>query len=182
MEKIIILDFGSQTTQLIGRRLRELNEFCEIVPYNKFPEQTENVKGIILSGSPFSVYDPKAFKIDLNKIRGKFPLLGICYGAQYMVYTAGGKVQPANTREYGRAYLEKIDKKDPLFSNIPIGSQIWMSHSDTITELPSDFVKIASTKDVEIAAFRIKGEKSWGVQFHPKLITLLMACNYLKIF
>ena len=185
MEKIIILDFGSQTTQLIGRRLRELNEFCEIVPYNKFPEQTENVKGVILSGSPFSVYDPKAFKIDLNKIRGKFPLLGICYGAQYMVYTAGGKVQPANTREYGRAYLEKIDKKDPLFSNIPIGSQIWMSHSDTITELPSDFVKIASTKDVEIAAFRIKGEKSWGVQFHPEAYHttdgMQLLENFLKI-
>jgi GMP synthase (glutamine-hydrolysing) len=185
MEKIIILDFGSQTTQLIGRRLRELNEFCEIVPYDKFPEQTEDVKGVILSGSPFSVYDPKAFKIDLNKIRGKFPLLGICYGAQYMVYTAGGKVQPANTREYGRAYLEKIDKRDPLFSNIPVGSQIWMSHSDTITELPSNFKKIASTKDVEIAAFRIKGEKSWGVQFHPEAYHttdgMQLLENFLKI-
>lgn len=185
MEKIIILDFGSQTTQLIGRRLRELNEFCEIVPYDKFPEQTEDVKGVILSGSPFSVYDPKAFKIDLNKIRGKFPVLGICYGAQYMVYTAGGKVQPANTREYGRAYLEKIDKRDPLFSNIPVGSQIWMSHSDTITELPSNFKKIASTKDVEIAAFRIKGEKSWGVQFHPEAYHttdgMQLLENFLKI-
>lgn len=185
MEKIIILDFGSQTTQLIGRRLRELNEFCEIVPYDKFPEQTEDVKGVILSGSPFSVYDPKAFKIDLNKIRGKFPVLGICYGAQYMVYTAGGKVQPANTREYGRAFLEKIDKRDPLFSNIPVGSQIWMSHSDTITELPSNFKKIASTKDVEIAAFRIKGEKSWGVQFHPEAYHttdgMQLLENFLKI-
>ena len=186
MEKIIILDFGSQTTQLIGRRLRELNEFCEILPYNKFPEQTkEDIKGIILSGSPFSVYDPKALQIDLNKIRGKFPILGICYGAQYIVHSAGGKVQPGNTREYGRASLTYVDSTDPLMSNIPVGSQIWMSHSDSITEVPHNFIQIGSTQDVQIAAFRIEGEKTWGVQFHPEVFHttegLLLLENFLNI-
>ncbi|HOF98281.1 MAG TPA: glutamine-hydrolyzing GMP synthase [Paludibacteraceae bacterium] len=185
MEKIIILDFGSQTTQLIGRRLRELNEFCEILPYNKFPEQTKDIKGIILSGSPFSVYDPKALQIDLNKIRGKFPILGICYGAQYIVHSAGGKVQPGNTREYGRASLTYVDATDPLMSNIPVGSQIWMSHSDSITEVPHNFIQIGSTQDVQIAAFRIEGEKTWGVQFHPEVFHttegLLLLENFLNI-
>ena len=151
-EKIIILDFGSQTTQLIGRRLRELNEYCEIVPYNKFPEDTSHVKGVILSGSPYSVYDPAAFKTDLGRIRGTFPVLGICYGAQFMAYTAGGDVQPADSREYGRANLAYIDGGDPLFRGIAPGSQIWMTHGDTITRLPAGFRKIASTKDVDFAA------------------------------
>jgi GMP synthase (glutamine-hydrolysing) len=124
LEKIIILDFGSQTTQLIGRRLRELNEYCEIVPYNKFPANTEDVKGVILSGSPFSVYDPNAFKSDLSEIRGKFPILGICYGAQFMAYTSGGKVESAGSREYGRANLTFIDGDDRLFKEIHTGSQI----------------------------------------------------------
>mgnify|MGYP001809579862 CR=1 FL=1 len=185
MEKIIILDFGSQTTQLIGRRLRELNEYCEILPYNKFPEQTNDIKGVILSGSPFSVYDPTAFKADLSNIREKFPVLGICYGAQFMAYTSGGNVEAAGSREYGRANLSYIDPKDPLFKDINSGSQIWMSHGDSITKIPATFTKIASTDDVELAAYKVEGENTWGVQFHPEVfhsldgITLLE--NFLKI-
>jgi len=124
MEKIIILDFGSQTTQLIARRLRELNEYCEILPYNKFPQNTDNIKGVVLSGSPFSVYDPTSFKADLSNIRGNFPVLGICYGAQFMAFTSGGNVESAGTREYGRANLTYIDSNDDLFKGINAGSQI----------------------------------------------------------
>ena len=181
-EKIIILDFGSQTTQLIGRRLRELNEYCEIVPYNKFPEDTSHVKGVILSGSPYSVYDPAAFKADLSRIRGTFPVLGICYGAQYIAYTSGGNVQPAASREYGRANLASIDGDDPLFQGIATGSQIWMSHGDTITHLPDNFKKIASTKDVEFAAYRVEGEQTWGVQFHPEVFHTLDGTRLLGNF
>ena len=169
MEKIIILDFGSQTTQLIGRRVSELNEYCEILPYNKFPENTEGIKGVILSGSPYSVYDPSAFKIDLTLLRGKFPLLGICYGAQLIAYNAGGKVEAAGSREYGRAILSEIDNQDELLDGIHVNSQIWMSHGDSITNLPEGMKKIASTQDVEMAAFRIQSEKTWGVQFHPEV-------------
>ena len=169
MEKIIILDFGSQTTQLIGRRVRELNEYCEILPYNKFPENTEGIKGVILSGSPYSVYDPSAFKIDLTLLRGKFPLLGICYGAQLIAYNSGGKVEAAGSREYGRAILSEIDNQDELLDGIHVNSQIWMSHGDSITNLPEGMKKIASTQDVEMAAFRIQSEKTWGVQFHPEV-------------
>ena len=181
-EKIIILDFGSQTTQLIGRRLRELNEYCEIVPYNKFPADTSHVKGVILSGSPYSVYDPAAFKADLSRIRGTFPVLGICYGAQYIAYTSGGNVQPAASREYGRANLASIDGDDPLFQGIATGSQIWMSHGDTITHLPGNFKKIASTKDVEFAAYRVEGEQTWGVQFHPEVFHTLDGTRLLGNF
>lgn len=123
-QKIIILDFGSQTTQLIGRRIRELNMYCEIVPYNKFPHEDPSVIGVILSGSPFSVYDDKAFKINLDEIRGKYPILGICYGAQYMAYVNGGKVEPANSREYGRAHLSEIKADSPLFAGITKDSQV----------------------------------------------------------
>ncbi len=168
-EKIIILDFGSQTTQLIGRRVRELNTYCEILPYNKFPEGDETIKGVILSGSPYSVYDASAFKTDLNRLRGKYPVLGICYGAQLLAYSAGGKVESAGSREYGRANLTKINADDPLLKGIPVGSQIWMSHGDTITELPKGFHIIASTEDVEAAAYHIEGEKTWAVQFHPEV-------------
>lgn len=184
-EKVIILDFGSQTTQLIGRRVRELSEYCEILPYNKFPESLAGIKGVILSGSPYSVYDPAAFKTDLSRFRGKLPVLGICYGAQFIAYTSGGKVEPAVAREYGRANLETIDMADELFNGINPGSQIWMSHGDTITELPSDFKVIASTADVAVAAFRATGEKTWGVQFHPEvyhtLDGMLLLDNFLNI-
>ncbi|MHB9142980.1 MAG: glutamine-hydrolyzing GMP synthase [Paludibacter sp.] len=182
MEKIIILDFGSQTTQLIGRRLRELNEYCEILPYNKFPEQTDNIKGVILSGSPYSVYDPIAFKTDLSVIRAKFPILGICYGAQLMTYEAGGKVEQAGSREYGRANLSFIDRKDELLKDIQDGSQIWMSHGDSITKIPVGFNKVASTSDVELAAFKIEGEKTWGVQFHPEVFHTLDGTLILENF
>ncbi len=168
-EKIIILDFGSQTTQLIGRRVRELNQYCEIVPYNKFPHDDPSVIGVILSGSPFSVYDDKAFKLSLEGLRGKYPLLGICYGAQLMAYDNGGNVEPAGSREYGRAHLSHIDEQDPLFRDIPVGSQVWMSHGDTITRLPENFHIIASTDKVKIAAYRANDEKLWGVQFHPEV-------------
>ena len=168
-EKLIILDFGSQTTQLIGRRVRELNMYCEIVPYNKFPHDATGVKGVILSGSPYSVYDANAFKADLSEIRGKYPVLGICYGAQFLAYTSGGNVEPADSREYGRANLSYIDNTDELLKGINVGSQIWMSHGDTITVLPENFKVIASTDDVKAAAYHVEGEQTWGVQFHPEV-------------
>lgn len=168
-EKIIILDFGSQTTQLIGRRIRELDIYCEIVPYNKFPYNDESVKGVILSGSPFSVYNEDGFKVDLSEIRGKYPILGICYGAQYISYTNGGNVEPAGTREYGRAHLTSFDTGNVLFKGVKAQSQVWMSHGDTITAIPDHFETIASTGKVAIAAYQIKDEKVWGVQFHPEV-------------
>lgn len=168
-EKIIILDFGSQTTQLIGRRVRELNMYCEIVPYNKFPHDDPSVIGVILSGSPFSVYDEKAFKSDLSKIRGRLPILGICYGAQFIAYTNGGTVEPAPSREYGRAILAKVDECSPLMKGIEAGSTVWMSHGDTITSLPAGFTPIASTDKVAIAAYQSDSEPIWGVQFHPEV-------------
>lgn len=168
-ERIIILDFGSQTTQLIARRVRELNTYCEIIPYNKFPYEATDIKGVILSGSPFSVYDEAAFKTDVNKLRKKYPVLGICYGAQLIAHSAGGKVEPAGSREYGRANLEAFVKKDPLLTNLSDHSQVWMSHGDTITRIPEGFNIIASSKDVKIAAYHIEGEQTWGVQFHPEV-------------
>ena len=181
-EKIIILDFGSQTTQLIGRRVRELNTYCEIVPYNKFPFGDESVIGVILSGSPFSVYDEKAFRAELSAIRGHLPVLGICYGAQFMAYTSGGKVEPAATREYGRAILTEVDGADPLFKGIGAGSQVWMSHGDTITAVPDNFKIVASTEKVRVAAYRIEGEKTWGVQFHPEVYHSQIGTDLLRNF
>lgn len=169
MKKIIILDFGSQYTQLIARRIRELNTYCEILPYNKFPENRENIKGVILSGSPFSVNQTDAFNPDLNEIRGKFPLLGICYGAQLLAKQSNGKVGSCNTREYGRAHIADFDNEDPLLKGIRPNSQVWMSHGDTIMELPADFKVIASTNEVKVAAYKIKSEATWGVQFHPEV-------------
>ena len=185
LEKVIILDFGSQTTQLIARRLRELNVYCEIVPYDKFPENTPNVIGVILSGSPFSVNDPEAFKPDLSSVRGKYPVLGICYGAQYLAYSSGGKVEKGNSREYGRARLTPADRNDSLMKNIDENVQVWMSHGDTITVLPENFITVANTKDVKVAAYRIEGEKTWGVQFHPEVyhteIGTTVLTNFLNI-
>ena len=152
-QKIIILDFGSQTTQLIGRRVRELGTFCEILPYNKFPKDDPSVIGVILSGSPYSVHDPEAFKVDLSQFVGRIPVLGICYGAQFISHTLGGKVEKADSREYGRANLETINLYNPLFKGFDRGSQVWMSHGDTITAIPDDFEVIGSTKDVKNAAF-----------------------------
>ncbi len=168
-EKILILDFGSQTTQLIARRVRELNTYCEIVPYNKYPVGDRSIKGVILSGSPFSVYDKDAFKTNLDLFEGKVPVLGICYGAQFLVQNAGGKVQPAGSREYGRANFSFCNSTDNLLKGIENKSQVWMSHGDTITEIPCSFEIIASTQDVEIAAYKIKNEMTWGVQFHPEV-------------
>ncbi|MDR2860136.1 MAG: glutamine-hydrolyzing GMP synthase [Mediterranea sp.] len=168
-EKIIILDFGSQTTQLIARRVRELDTYCEIFPYNKFPYDDDNIKGVILSGSPFSVYDANAFKTDLSNIRGKYPVLGICYGAQFMAYTDGGKVESTGTREYGRAHLVCFSKDNALFKGIKENTQVWMSHGDTITTIPEHFKPIASTDKVAIAAYQVENEKTWGVQFHPEV-------------
>ena len=181
-EKIIILDFGSQTTQLIGRRVRELNMYCEIVPYNKFPHDDPSVIGVILSGSPFSVYDEKAFKADLSKIRGRLPILGICYGAQFIAYTNGGTVEPAPSREYGRAILAKVDECSPLMKGIEAGSTVWMSHADTITSLPAGFTPIASTDKVAIAAYQSDSEPIWGVQFHPEVYHTQDGTRLLKNF
>ncbi len=167
-EKIIILDFGSQTTQLIGRKIREQNVYCEILPYNKFPDSVEGVKGVVLSGSPFSVYDPEAFKVELSALRGKFPILGICYGAQLIVHQAGGSVESTHSREYGREILS-LSGASSLFEGVNISSEVWMSHGDSITALPSDFAVVASTRDVKAAAYKVEGEETWGVQFHPEV-------------
>ena len=181
-EKIIILDFGSQTTQLIGRRIRELNVYCEIVPYNKFPKDDDSVKGVILSGSPFSVYDASAFKVDLSDIRGKYPILGICYGAQFIAYSNGGTVEPAGTREYGRAHLETFEQENPLFKDVREHTQVWMSHGDTITSIPANFKVIASTDKVKIAAYQVEGEQVWGVQFHPEVFHSVDGTQMLRNF
>ena len=183
-QKIIILDFGSQTTQLIGRRVRELDTFCEILPYNKFPKDDPSVIGVILSGSPYSVHDPEAFKVDLSQFVGRIPVLGICYGAQFISHTLGGKVEKADSREYGRAHLEKINLYNPLFKGFDRGSQVWMSHGDTITAIPEGFEVIGSTKDVENAAFWCSSLSKgiWAVQFHPEVFHTLQGALLLKNF
>ncbi len=167
--KIIILDFGSQYTRLIARKIRELNVYCEVYPYNHFPEPDETVKGVILSGSPFSVRSKDAPVPELKNIKGNKPLLGVCYGAQYLAHNFGGKVAPSKHREYGRANLKFINTKNPLFSNIKIDTQVWMSHADTIVEIPENFKITAGTDDVEVGAFQIKGEETFGLQFHPEV-------------
>lgn len=167
--KIIILDFGSQYTQLIARRVRELNVYCEILPYYRIPEPDDTTKGIILSGSPYSVTDEKAPAPDLTKVLGKVPLLGVCYGAQYIAKHSGGVVDSSETREYGRANLETLDNTNPLFKNIDKGCQVWMSHGDTITSLPKGFDVVASTKDVKIAAYHLPIRNVFGIQFHPEV-------------
>ena len=169
-EKIVVLDFGSKTTQLIARRIRELKAFCEIYPYNKFPENTDGIKGVILSGSPFSVYDKNAFDFDLKLVRKKFPLLGICYGAQLIVHKAGGKIEASKNREYGRAFFESVNTNDPLFKGFNPLAPVWMSQGDNITQLPAEFEKIALTTDIPVAAFKARGEATWGVQFQPEAL------------
>jgi len=168
-ETIIILDFGSQYTQLIARRVRELNVYCEIYPFNKIPTLGDHVKGVILSGSPFSVRDKDAPYPDLSGIQSKFPLLAVCYGAQYLAQTSGGEVMPSRIREYGRANLGFIDITNALMSGMSPNSQVWMSHGDTILHKPGNFKVIASTADVEIAGFQIENESTWGIQFHPEV-------------
>ena len=168
-EKILILDFGSQYTQLIARRIRELKVFCEIWPYNNFPPPDKSVRGVILSGSPFSTRDKNAPVPDLTNIKGFIPLLGVCYGAQYLVHGFGGEVMPSNTREYGRANLVKLNTQDPLFLNVKPGTQVWMSHGDTISKVPEGYEITGSTATVKAGAFHIKGEDTWGIQFHPEV-------------
>ncbi len=167
-ETLLILDFGSQYTQLIARRVRELNVYCEIHPFNNPPEFTKDIKGVILSGSPYSTLQEDAPKIDLTEIKGDIPLLGICFGAQYLALTNGGSVAPSEIREYGRANLSSIHE-DVLFAGVDAGSQVWMSHGDTITALPSDFEIIASTADVQVAGYKVANEKTYGIQFHPEV-------------
>ena len=181
-QKIIILDFGSQTTQLIGRRVRELDTFCEILPYNKFPVGDESVIGVILSGSPYSVHDPEAFKVDLSQFVGKVPVLGICYGAQYISHSGGGKVEKADSREYGRAHLEEFDASNPLLKGFEPNSQVWMSHGDTITAIPADCKVIASTANVKYAAYASTTNPVWAVQFHPEVFHSLQGTQLLRNF
>jgi len=168
-DKILILDFGSQYTQLIARRIREMNVYCEIHPFNNFPVPDKSLKGVILSGSPSSVRDKNAPTPDLKDIKGLVPLLGVCYGAQYLVHGFGGEVLPSNTREYGRANLQSVNSGDQLFKNVTHGTQVWMSHGDTIARWPDNYEIIGSTADVKAGAFHIKGEKTWGIQFHPEV-------------
>ena len=193
-QKIIILDFGSQTTQLIGRRVRELDTFCEILPYNKFPHDDPSVIGVILSGSPLSVYADDAFHVDLSQIRGRLPILGICYGAQYMSHVYGGRVESAGTREYGRQNLQYIDKECPLFRGFDDNSQVWMSHGDSITQIPEGAHVVASTETVENAAYYIPDARQggqldrqepcpiFGTQFHPEVFHSLQGSLLLKNF
>lgn len=181
-EKIIILDFGSQYTQLIGRRVRELNVYCEIHPFNHFPEIDSSVKGVILSGSPYSVRDKNGPRIDLAKIKGKFPLLGVCYGAQYLAHFFGGEVAASDSREYGRANLRVVDKESVLLQGISENSQVWMSHGDTIISLPENCKIIASTGDVENAAYKIGGEDTYAIQFHPEVFHTTEGSKILENF
>ena len=185
-QKVIILDFGSQTTQLIARRLRELDTFCEILPYNKFPQGDPDVIGVILAGSPYSVYDPEAFKVDLSQFIGRLPVLGICYGAQFIAYNNGGNVEPAGSREYGRQNLTTIDKECPLFHGFDDNSQVWMSHGDTITAIPTGAQVAASTPQVQNAAYYIPsfqgGKPVFGVQFHPEVFHSIQGTLLLRNF
>jgi GMP synthase (glutamine-hydrolysing) len=168
-ETILILDFGSQYTQLIARRLRELNVYCEIHPFNKIPEDLSDVKGVILSGSPFSVRDEESPVPELSGIRKKFPLLGVCYGAQFLAQHDGGDVLPSKIREYGRANLGFIDDNSKLMHGMSLNSQVWMSHGDTILNIPKSFEIISSTESVKVAGFKIAGEETYGIQFHPEV-------------
>lgn len=168
-ETVLILDFGSQYTQLIARRVRELNVYCEIHPYNSIPPIGPHILGVILSGSPFSVLDPGSPYPDLSEIRGKLPLLGVCYGAQFLAKISGGSVMPSKIREYGRANLAHLNNENELLKGMTSGCQVWMSHGDTIQEIPSNFEIIASTHDVKVAGYHVDGEETYGIQFHPEV-------------
>ncbi len=181
-EQILILDFGSQYTQLIARRVRELNVYCEIHPYNHIPAINESIKGVILSGSPCSVRESTSPHPDLAIVRGKVPVLGVCYGAQLMAFQQGGEVVPSNSREYGRAKLHYIQSQNPLLKGISPMTQVWMSHGDTITRLPDNYEIIASTDTVPIAAFKIPSEETYGIQFHPEVTHSLEGKILLKNF
>lgn len=181
-EKIIILDFGSQYTQLIARRVRELNVYCEIHPYNKPPEYDQSVKGVILSGSPFSVRDEQAPHPNLEAIKGKMPLLGVCYGAQYLAHNFGGEVLPSAHREYGRANLKYVNREHQLLAGVSDQSQVWMSHGDTISKLPAKYEIIASTDDVKVAAYHVADEQTYGIQFHPEVYHSTEGKEILKNF
>ena len=181
-ETILILDFGSQYTQLIARRGRELNVYCEIHPYNSFPKINSRIKGVILSGSPFSSKDKQAPVPDLSEIKSKIPILGICYGAQFLAKESGGEVMPSKIREYGRANLSYIDHSNELMKGMTAGCQVWMSHGDTILQIPENFKIIASTDDVNIAGFKIEGEPTYGIQFHPEVYHTTEGMKLLKNF
>ena len=182
MNKILILDFGSQVTQLIGRRLREINVYCEIYPYNKMPALDDTVKGVILSGSPCSVRDAGAPQLDLALVKGKRPLLGICYGAQYIAHCCGGKVEGSLAREYGRAMLDVLRPDSPLLEGVSLHTQVWMSHGDTISRLPDGAEVIASTPEVPFAAYQIAGEQTYAVQFHPEVFHTVEGARILSNF
>jgi len=181
-ERIVIVDFGSQYTQLIARRVRELNVYCDIYPFNKIPDLDETIKGVILSGSPFSVRDTNAPQVELNKIKGKVPVLGICYGAQYIADNYGGEVLASEKREYGRANLSYIDPKFELLKNVHHDTQVWMSHGDTINKLPDEYQVTASTRDIEVGAYRNRQEPTFGIQFHPEVYHTLEGKTILKNF
>lgn len=168
-ESILILDFGSQYTQLIARRVRELNVYCEIHPWDHVPSDLQGIKGVILSGSPFSVRDTASPRPNLEGIKGVLPVLAVCYGAQLLAQTNGGEVAPSKIREYGRANLQYIDLSNDLLKGMSAGCQVWMSHGDTILNIPSEFEIVASTNDVKVAGYQIRGEKTWGIQFHPEV-------------
>jgi GMP synthase (glutamine-hydrolysing) len=168
-EKILILDFGSQYTQLIARRIREISVYCEIYPCNHFPVPDSSIKGVILSGSPYSVRDTDAPNPDLSDIKGRIPVLGVCYGAQLLVQNYGGEVLASGSREYGRANLVHLNENDPLFKGIKSGTQVWMSHGDTIETIPDGYEITGSTASVKTGAYKIRDEKTWGIQFHPEV-------------
>lgn len=182
MNSILILDFGSQYTQLIARKVRELNVYCEIHPFNKIPALTDDIKGVIFSGSPYSVNAEDAPIPNMEGIKGKLPLLGVCYGAQYLAKWGGGKVQQSKIREYGRANLQYIDNSNPLMKGINPGSQVWMSHGDTIESIPANYKCICSTDSVKFAGYQIEGEETYAIQFHPEVHHSLDGLTLLKNF
>ena len=182
MDSILILDFGSQYTQLIARKVRELNVYCEIHPFNKIPTLTDDIKGVIFSGSPYSCNAADAPVPEMENIKGKLPLLGVCYGAQYLAKWGGGRVQQSKIREYGRANLQYINSESPLMKGLTLGSQVWMSHGDTIEQVPDGYEVICSTDNVKYAGYHIAGEETYGIQFHPEVHHSLEGLTLLKNF